>query len=55
MASLDEIIFAIDTKDEKLCLDIFKKTDTPINVVLPNKYIALTYTIFKANEVSAWE
>ncbi len=49
MASRDEIIFAVDTKDEKLCLDLFRKTDTPINVVLPNGYTTLTYCIFKAD------
>ena len=49
MASLDEVIFAVDTKDAKLCLEIFKKTETPINVELPNKYTTLTYALFKAN------
>ncbi len=49
MASLAEVIFAIDTKAEKLCLDLFTKTDTPTNVILPNKFTALTYSIYKAN------
>lgn len=49
MASLDEIVFAVDTNDAKLCLDIFRKTDTPVNGVLPNHYTPLTYAIFKGN------
>ncbi len=49
MASLDEVIFAVDTQDSKLCLELFAKTDTSINVVLPNQYTALTYALFKSN------
>lgn len=42
-----EVIYAIDTGDDKQCLDIYTKTKTPIDEPLPNEYTVLTYTIWK--------
>lgn len=55
MASGAEVIFAIDTGDDKQCLAIYTKTKTPIDAPLPNGFTVLTYAIRKRNRALAMQ